>query len=218
MPRRYKKKPYKKRRKKYRSVIRSPIATKMITKMRYQTTASLDAGNIGSADAHVFTCNGLYDPDITGSGHQPRGFDQLMALYDHYVVLGAKITVIFAQQTDAVDAGNIVGITLKDTSTVSPYSNDYLEDGYNKYSCTNARDGNGVTRLTYTVNPSKFLSRSKPLSDPQLKGSIAGNPDEQVFFHVFSGGMDGANGGLCNINVVIDYIVALIEPKNPAQS
>lgn len=218
MPRRYKKKPYKKRRKKYRAVMRSPIATKMITKMRYQTSTSLDAGNVGTADAHVFTCNGLFDPDITSSGHQPRGFDQLMALYDHYVVLGAKITVIFAQQTDAVDAGNIVGITLKDSSVTSPYTNDYLEDGYNKYSCTNARDGNGLVRLTYNVNPAKFLSRSKPLSDPQLKGSIAGNPDEQVFFHVFAGGMDAANGGLCNINVVIDYIVALIEPKNPTQS
>ena len=35
------------------------------------------------------------DPNHTGVGHQPLYFDQLMTIYNHYIVIGAKITVKF---------------------------------------------------------------------------------------------------------------------------
>ena len=34
-------------------------------------------------------------PNHTGVGHQPLYFDQLMTIYNHYIVIGAKITVKF---------------------------------------------------------------------------------------------------------------------------
>jgi len=42
---------------------------------------------------YLFSCNGLYDPNITGTGHQPLYFDQLSELYDHYRVVSSKITI-----------------------------------------------------------------------------------------------------------------------------
>lgn len=41
----------------------------------------------------VFSTNGMYDPNITGIGHQPLYFDQLGAIYNHYTVLSSNIEV-----------------------------------------------------------------------------------------------------------------------------
>ena len=47
------------------------------------------SSNTGTAVPAVkyFSANGCYDPYISGTGHQPRGFDQWTAFYDHYCAL-----------------------------------------------------------------------------------------------------------------------------------
>ena len=42
-----------------------------------------------------FVANGAFDPNLTGVGHQPRGFDQFMAGYETFTVTGSKISVNF---------------------------------------------------------------------------------------------------------------------------
>ena len=64
------------------------------TTLRYQETLSLSSSS-GALFGYVYNLNGLYDPNHTGTGHQPLYFDQLMTIYNHYIVIGAKITVKF---------------------------------------------------------------------------------------------------------------------------
>lgn len=42
---------------------------------------------------YVYRINSLYDPDVTGVGGQPDGFDEVNDLYSRYTVLAAKWTV-----------------------------------------------------------------------------------------------------------------------------
>lgn len=67
--------------------------------------ASASAASYGT---YVFRCNGLYDPDLTSTGHQPYLFDQLSSLYDHYMVKASRIKItvgnVLAQQRWAVTA------------------------------------------------------------------------------------------------------------------
>ncbi len=42
---------------------------------------------------YVYRLNSLFDPDQTGVGGQPEGFDQLKTLYGRYRVVAAKVTV-----------------------------------------------------------------------------------------------------------------------------
>lgn len=66
----------------------------------------------------------LYDPDIALGGGQPYWFDQLMAVYSRFKVLGAKMTCIFSYTNVIVaDVGpTIVGIECGDISSLSTTS------------------------------------------------------------------------------------------------
>lgn len=210
-------KPKRKMRRKKYSVPRAPLAKKLYTKLRYSDSFSLDPP-AATAVARVWRANGMYDPDQTTVGHQPRGFDQLMALYEHFTVIGCKLTVTFAQQATGTDTANVVGVSLRSSNTAITSLNDHMEYQYQKHRIVNSQNGDGVQTIIYQCNPNKFLGRSKPLSDPDLKGSASSDPTEQAYFHIFAAGLDGANGGLCNVNATIDYLCVLTEPVNPAQS
>jgi len=77
---------------------RNPFTmSKVSTVLRYNQVISLNptAGELGSTGSNVwqFSANGMYDPDITGTGHQPLYYDNYTALYDRYHVKYSTITV-----------------------------------------------------------------------------------------------------------------------------
>lgn len=194
--------------------LRTPVPRKLITKLRYYDSFSINAG-LGAAASHVFSANGLYDPNITGTGHQPRGLDQLFAMYDHAVCLGSKITVFFDNRASARMVG---GIYVKDNATTTTDPINLMEMGKVKSTVLNGV-GAPQQKLSVSVNPNKFLGRSKPLADSELKTGIGNNPSEQCYFHCFAYSPNASDDpGAVYCTVVIDYIVALIEPKQPTMS
>lgn len=74
------------------------IGTLITDKMRL-TLADTLYGTYSTAGSsslrQLCSGNSIYDPDATGVGGQPTGFDQWFAFYQHVVVLGCKITVEF---------------------------------------------------------------------------------------------------------------------------
>jgi len=62
----------------------------MVTKLSYYQIISLPNTTITDS---VFSLNCLYDPDISGGGHQPRGFDQWASFYSRYRVLSVEALV-----------------------------------------------------------------------------------------------------------------------------
>lgn len=220
----YRKKRVYKRRRRYTKKVRpsrnlGPLAVKLKTKMIYHEEFNLDVGAAGVPVTYVFSANGLYDPNITGIGHQPRGFDQLVGtLYDHFVVIGAKLTWT-AHNADTGNANQMV-LSLRDNS-VSPSSpNDIMEYRYIKRAMLSPEgSGPNVKTLTLICNPNKFLGRSKPLSDPDLKGSSLANPVEQAYFHCsVLPGPSGVDTGVIYNQVRIEYTAILIEPRMPPVS
>lgn len=171
---------------------------------------------IASVTSRVFSANGLYDPDISGTGHQPRGFDQLMALYDHYVVIGSKITVRWA---NSHSAGTLLAVSVQDNITTSSDPQDMLEAVNSTYHLASAVGGGpSAIMLTNQVNPMTFLGRKNALDDPQLKGSASQNPSEGCYYHVSLWTPDGTDPPTQALTVQIEYSALLIEPKRPSGS
>lgn len=73
-----------------------PLLGKASYKLTYADTAfDLITGAGGIPIKYVFAGNGPYDPDRTGAGVQPYGYDNILQAfnYQYYVVVGARIRV-----------------------------------------------------------------------------------------------------------------------------
>lgn len=199
------------------STARGPLSVKQRATFVYAERFSRTAGAVNPAN-YVFSCNGLYDPNITGIGHQPRGFDQLMALYDHYVVIGARISVMYVNR----DGSNpqLCTVRVLDTPTPTTTIENLMENRYLKGAIAGvANNGSACGSLDLAVNPNEFLGRSKPLADPDVKGNTSANPTEQCYFHISTCATDLVSTvGVVDMVVRIEYDTILIEPKQPSES
>lgn len=210
------------RRKRGNLLYKAPMPNKFATKLRYVGQTTLNPGVAGIAGVHVINAIGLYDPDITGAGHQPRGFDELMSMYDHYQVIGSKITVTFSQNYGSTYNPLYIGIALKDDNTPYTDVNDYLE-GRNLISTILPAHyvNNPATARTLvkTFSLRKFLSVTKAMSSNQYRGNSGANPNDSAYFHIFSAPINsGADEPSFVINFRIDFIVVFTEPRQPSAS
>lgn len=198
---------------------KSPMAQTFKTTLRYvENGINVNPGAAGFADSYVFSCNGLWDPNVSGVGHQPTGFDQLMLMYQEYQVIGAKIRVEFAN-TDT-GAHQTVGIAVMGTATEQVDPRVMIENGGCKWKTITPRNGSkDYTTIVSAVAPHKWLGRTKSRSVDELKGTSVGNPGQQCYFHIFA--QDYGAGGdtaAVGLNVQIDYITIFTKPRELALS
>lgn len=188
------------------------LKTKQKVTMRYADTYTLNPGASGAPGTHVFSCNGLFDPDITGVGHQPRGFDQMMALYDHYHVNAATIECWFNH--DDV-SGTVYAINIRDTPSAPISRTSILENAYGTMTASSRQLGR--TYLRFTVDPAKYLGQKK--FEDKITGSISANPLDQCYFQVTAMSQDITKDiGSIFFTAKITYDVTVLEPKNPTES
>lgn len=198
-----------------KSIPRNLIPTKLARRFKYATTFQLDPVSGGNVAVHTFTCNGMYDPDITLTGHQPLGFDEYSNFYDHYTVIGAKITVSFNASASTTLVGSArVGISVRDKTDFGGTTNALIEQGATRTAIVSPLSSNNQRTLTYKVNPGKFLGMSKPLNNQNLRGDAISNPQEQCYFIVFAGALDDlANTSVIYCTATIEYTAVLTERK-----
>jgi hypothetical protein len=189
----------------------SPIGNKFLFKTRYVERAfTIDPG-LSSASSYVFRLNSLYDPNLTSTGHQPIGFDQIMPLYDHYCVIGARVRVTATNMVSTI-AQDVV-LHLKDTNVTSDQVDTIIENGNCVWkTLAPAGSGGDSKTLTLSCSPNKFFG-SNVMQDDKYKGTISTNPDDGVFLHITGQAQDGADNGLIRLAVVIEYVAVLTEPK-----
>jgi len=192
-------------------LLTSYIPAKQKVTLRYAQKARWNA-SAGSTGHWRFSANGLYDPDISGTGHQPRGFDQYMTMYDHYQVIGSKCRASFYS---AADPGT-VGITLRDTPTVTASYLDSFEAPPENNTFTMIANLREPHHLTLNYSQKKFFGTGE--LDNNYRGTVAANPAEQAYYHLFSTDVNDLSGIEVDVLVVIDYIVIFSEPKPPPQS
>jgi len=170
----------------------------------------------------VYRCQSAFDPDFTGVGHQPRGFDELMALYDHYVVLSSTCNATFMPAVDISGVANglsiMCGIVLRDRASALTSQNGIMEDRNVAYKALTSYQSATPTHVRKVCNVSRFLGRRDVLSDPQLKGNASNNPAEDCYFQVYIYNLVVGASGTIQISIDIEYVVMLLEPVQPAES
>lgn len=193
-----------------------------LVRFRYTDQFSLNPG-IGAISSWVFRANDLFDPNLSGGGHQPYGFDQQMTYYDHFKVIGSRITIRPVSWYTSADGG-IMGCLLSDdgVSAVGAGNINHLlesrQTGMNiKYVGTmdyNQQQKSNIIRKSFSHK--KFFRQ--PMTD-KFQGSATASPAEKAYFEVFVAAATAtADPPALAFIVTIDYIAVLTEPKNIAQS
>lgn len=195
-----------------------PFARSAFVKLRYVQRITLEPTAGGVADSHFFRCNSLYDPDYTGVGHQPIGFDEYANLYKHYTVYGAKINVkLFSVGAAAAPDTQVCVLRLQDDVTVPGNYTDMLENPQCNYRILTDSDNGGRTSLTKTFS----LKRTFPSYKTQtgLGADVSTNPTNVHYFGIHAFPLDATqDGGTVQALVTIEYLALMTEAITLLQS
>lgn len=165
---------------------------------------------IGSLGRYQIKCNGMFDPNFTGTGHQPMYFDQMAALYDHFHVIGSKIKVTLVPTTP--DVAYACGLMINDDITSPTTFAAIAENSSGK-----ARYGTG--QLQKPIVFSKAWSAKKTfggsiMANDSLKGTPTADPTELSFFDIYVKSLDAATTSSFYLNVEVSYIAVWTELKD----
>ncbi len=198
--------------------VNSPIAPKLLTNLRYNVAGTLNGGAAGAAATVLYRANDCYDPEVASGGGQPRGFDQLMGLYDHGTVIGSKIT-IRAANTDATYAFLIGCAVMSGATALTAAVSDYMEQfSTRSIILSDSAGGQSVGIVSNSMSTKKYLSIGAVLSEKDLSFDNSSSPAEQIYYHLFISSVQPQDGSVVSFNVTIDYTVVFTEPRELAAS
>lgn len=179
--------------------------------LRYAQNVTLTIPAAGTTISQVFRCNGMYDPDFTGTGHQPFYFDQYMAIYDHFNVMRSTITCMAsATSASAVHVGLMID---DDTTTIASPITGY-ERGGQLVTCNPFSDN--IQTLRTVWNRDKAFGKVEP-NMSQFRGDASADPTENQCF-VYQLFQPDLAGGSYYCSFKIEYEVEFTELRDVAQS
>jgi hypothetical protein len=190
--------------------------TKRVT-MRYVSWVDL-AGTSGALGTQIVGAGDLHDPDKTGVGHQPLGYDNWAALYSKYLVVKSTITAEFAQSSTSA---SVFGIYLSQANGITGTSWEELaEQGRGVHCLANTGSGAITKRLTLEYDAKRLMNLGNVKDNvDRLGGSFGSSPSgDGMYFVIYTQPHDASTTIPVQIAYTIDYDVVVSEPKELVQS
>lgn len=210
----YKKRKYSKKRTGGARAVRvlkqlTPFAPRYITKQKYFENFILSP-TAGSSSIYQFNLNSIYDPNESGTGHQPMGTDQLQPLYSKYRVYKAIMKVeVFTPAADMY-----VGIGAINNNTPMPADAEEFTERYGS-TAKIAPGGGGfqrtVLRKLIRLPVLMGVSSIKYKTDDVYAANLNANPVERAIGFVFCQNYN-TTAITTRFNCTITYFVEYYDP------
>jgi hypothetical protein len=189
--------------------------------MRYGDLITVtNSGTVGTITNYVFRLNSVYDPDLTGTGHQPYGFDELMSLYTSFTVMSCSYTIT-ATESVAKSGVSYVAAFPAAAITTNPSSliGSILEQPFVRYT-TVAGVTNPSPKISGRVDLPKFYgySRSEYRSLSLFWGSDSTNPGTDLNLFCCTAPATTSETGTVHLLVRLSYSVEFHRPRSLAPS
>lgn len=189
---------------------------KLTLKHLYVEEIDIATGAGGSLSNYQFSCNSLYDPNVSSTGHQPLYFDQLTPIYNRYLVIGAKFHVRFIPKTAAQLPMRIALFVDDDTSqTITSF-----ENAIENQKCTYALIPAGSTvpiNLTMKWSAKRQYGGSL-MANTNIAGTTTLSPTEQTYFKLYWQNLDGTTNVQLYAEVKVEYIAVWFDRRELASS
>lgn len=195
-----------------------PVFPASITKrLRYSSTFAGACTGGAITSTQVFRANDCFDPDLTGTGHQPMGFDQLVIWYNHFCVVWAKMTIICKNTAATVPT---VCLRIDGSGTPLTVIDRIVEIGGCVTETLEVKGQYGANKqlvLAADISKLQGVSRSAITADPTLRGDAATSPTEVTYFHITMWDTSAATGSM-ECDVILEQIVVFMEPRDVSES
>lgn len=203
--------------------------SKMI-KMRYAFTAQMNPSSGATAMINV-KANDLYAPSTGTGSHRPLGFDQIMALYERFCVVGSKISVAFESNQSS---SAIVGIALRNSTTsesvqdntASQTNEGLLERNRTKWTyASSSKEGAPIARVSQKFGLKKFFhlkSINDNIGNARDEGSAWGlanaSPTQLAYYNIFAAAFSDYHDIDLTVRVIVEYTAVFQGRKLLGQS
>lgn len=204
----------------YMKLMRQPVPDQMLTKLNYNENIILTlAASVGGAlsPAYYRFRTSLYDPDYSGTGHQPMWHDQLALMYGRYRVHGMKYTFTIK---NTGDSPQLITGCIRHTS-LDAVDGDYRvlreRRGTKKFHLGSVFSMPTRVRGYMATNKPWGITKREFMSDEDFDANIGANPTKVSYLDLYAWTMATSNIVL-NITADITFYCSFDKRTQPSAS
>lgn len=202
---------------------KDPFPPRRSVILHYDDVQKFTAGSVGVfGTEQIYRLNSLFDPDLTGVGHQPYGFDTLAGIYLNYKVNAVSIELRWTDPlTDGMAAGYLMGApgstvpltgkTLKAAGEVPMIKTVMLNDSGEQVVVQKAyipmHKLAGLSKLQFQANIGSYSA------------AVTASPTNNPIIRIANTNVDtGVSGGTTMCHIKIRYYATFYNRRTLAQS
>lgn len=203
----------------------SPFPREFKTQMSYSDTVTVSA-TTGVPTTYLYSVNGMYDPNITGTGSQPRFFDTLCgantgnAPYYNYRVHASRITIeVFPKGSDSMGMRAFAGVGIFNTTATGASS---LGEMRMRADYKTVPVGywyaDKIPRISRYCKLNTLFDIKDVKDDDNLVGDFTTNPAKQGRYGITICPIDESSSRDYTVNVKITYFVTFFNRNDVIDS
>jgi hypothetical protein len=175
--------------------------------MSYSFTASYTEAAAGAGVFRTFKLNDLFDPDFTGVGTQPVGYDQISNIYSRFRVLKVGIRVLVM----GLSSNAYVGVYPSSQSTLPASFQAYADQPRGMSALV--QSGGPTRTFTMTANLWDIFAVTKPeyLNDQDFGHLSTSSPARPCYLQIWLQGLNGVIGSAV-FETRFTYLVEVSSP------
>lgn len=188
-----------------------PIPQRFITKMKYSEILSTDGNG-----QYRMNLNSIFDPNRTGTGHQPYAFDTLATLYNRYRVISCGYRISTYNNTSGAPV-NLGAIPSNEELSFFSFS-ELRENPRAKY--ISQSFGGGTVYLSGKTYIPSLVGRTKSqyMSDDRYQAQVNGSPNELAILNIVTVPTGTDIPGATSFQILMEYTVEFFDIKHLVQS
>lgn len=187
-----------------------PFSSRFITKLKYSEAFVL---NVANNWTQTMRLNSLFDPNLTGVGHQPYGFDQLAAIYNRYRVIATSYCINAYSGTSPI---RFACIPVNDAPPINNLSE----------LCENPRaywklqyPGGDTQYIKGKTSIPSLMGRTKQqyMADDRFQAEVTSSPLEAALLYITGQSMTDSSADF-TMTLTMEFTVEFFDPKPIDQS
>lgn len=186
-----------------------PFAPGMRCTHQYVENLSLSAnalaGLVGTEQA--FRLNSLFDPNFTGAGHQPQGFDQCAAIWGRYKVYAVKWEIQAVPNQDNLILISTVSASTDSTGITGGAIDGVIEQPRSSYRLLSGEGNQAAAWATFMrIQAIEGMTAKEFNANTTDYGAAAtGNPASVTFLRLACANTAGGTTGAINVIIRFTY-------------